>query len=78
MSHQGPVAVLGEIVAGTDEADAVIPGHASGAKTNRLAFFAEADYAPLRSRLINFLEVRAHERIPYVAPSAPRMSSAAI
>jgi hypothetical protein len=28
------------------------------------------DYAPLRSRLIQFLEVGAHERVPYVAPAA--------
>ena len=37
----------------------------------RKAIMEHADYAPLRERLINFLEVRAHERIPYIAPPKP-------
>ena len=52
MTHYGPVAVLGEIAAGTDEAEPTVPGHVTGAKTNRLAYFGEADYAPIRS--VNF------------------------
>ena len=37
----------------------------------RKAIMEHADYAPLRERLINFLEIRAHERIPYIAPPKP-------
>ena len=37
----------------------------------RKAIMEHADYAPLRERLINFLEIRAHERIPYTAPPKP-------
>lgn len=37
---------------------------------NRKAIMEHPDYAPLRSRLIQFLEVGAHERVPYVAPVA--------
>ena len=45
---RGPVAMLGEISAGTDETVPVITGHASGPKTNSLAWWAEVDYAPVR------------------------------
>ena len=44
----------------------------------RKAIMEHADYAPLRERLINFLEVRAHERIQYVPPSKPAATSAAV
>ncbi|MEO5618343.1 MAG: hypothetical protein ABIS67_11265 [Candidatus Eisenbacteria bacterium] len=44
----GPVALLGEVSAGTDETVPVILGHASGPKTNSLAWWAEVDYAPVR------------------------------
>ena len=37
----------------------------------RKAIMEHADYALLRERLINFLEIRAHERIPYIAPPKP-------
>jgi hypothetical protein len=53
MGHRGPFAVLGEVAAGTDEAEPTVPGYASGPKTNRLALFAEGDYAP-----VNWLNVR--------------------
>ncbi len=43
----------------------------------RKAIMEHADYAPLRSRLINFLEVGAHERIPYAAPVAQQLSTVA-
>jgi hypothetical protein len=43
LSHAGPVAVIGEIGAGTDE-NAV-----TDQRVNLLAWFAEADYAPARS-----------------------------
>ncbi len=36
---------------------------------NRKAIMEHPDYAPLRSRLIQFLEVGAHERVPYVPPA---------
>ena len=32
---------------------------------NRKAIMEHADYAPLRARLIDFLETRAHDRVPY-------------
>jgi hypothetical protein len=48
MTHTGPLAILGEIAAGTDEGQPVVPGHASGPKTNLLAAFGEIDYAPVR------------------------------
>jgi len=49
LTHRGPLALLGEIAAGTDEAEPV-PGSglASGVKTNSLAWFLEADYALVR------------------------------
>lgn len=48
MFHRGPAVLLGEVAAGTDEAEPVVPGAASGPKTNRLAAFAELDYTPRR------------------------------
>ena len=63
----GPEATIGDIVPVTFPRP-----------RNRKAIMEHADYAPLRSRLINFLEVGAHERIPYVAPPAPRTSTAAV
>ena len=39
---------------------------------NRKAIMEHADYASLRARLIDFLETRAHDRVPYVAPPVPR------
>jgi hypothetical protein len=47
MTHYGPLTLLGELAAGTDEAEPA-PGFASGAKTNRLAGFAELNYTPMR------------------------------
>ena len=44
----------------------------------RKAIMEHADYAPLRERLINFLKVRAHERIQYVPPSKKDTASAAV
>jgi len=44
---------------------------------NRKAIMEHADYAPLRSRLMQFLEVGAHDRIPYVALPASQASVAA-
>jgi hypothetical protein len=55
LSHTGPLAILGEVAAGTDEDEPVIPGAVTGPKTNRLAFFGELDYA--LSRAVN-LRVR--------------------
>ena len=43
----------------------------------RKAIMEHPDYAPLRSRLVEFLEVGAHSRIPYVAPSPAQMSPTA-
>jgi hypothetical protein len=48
LTHYGPFAFVGEIAAGTDEGEPVVPGHASGPKTNRLAGYGEVDYAPTR------------------------------
>jgi hypothetical protein len=48
MTHWGPVSLLGEWAAGTDEAEPVVPGFASGPKTNRTGWFAEVDYALAR------------------------------
>jgi hypothetical protein len=41
LAHAGPVALIAEVAAGTDE-------NVLGDKINRLAWFAELDYAPLR------------------------------
>lgn len=50
MAHRGPVALLGEIAAGTDQA------WAAGAvtRTNSLAGFVEADWAPHRAYNVRF------------------------
>jgi len=45
---RGPVAVLGEVAAGTDEYVPAVAGHASGPRSNSLAWWAEIDYAPVR------------------------------
>src|SRR5205085_4619087 len=47
MTHSGPVSLLGEVAAGTDEGEA-LPGFATGPKKNLLAWFAEVDYHPVR------------------------------
>jgi hypothetical protein len=49
LSHWGRFAALGEVAAGTDEAQPAVPGRVSGIKTNLLAWFAELDYAPTRA-----------------------------
>src|SRR6267378_2206197 len=49
LGHAGPLAAIGEIAAGTDEAEPVTPGMASGPKTNLLAGYVELDYNPLRA-----------------------------
>jgi nitrate ABC transporter ATP-binding subunit len=38
---------------------------------DRKAIMEHPDYAPLRARLIHFLEVRALDRVPYTAAAAP-------
>ena len=48
MTHWQRFALLGEVAAGTDEAQPP-PGFVTGAKTNLLAWWAELDYAPERS-----------------------------
>ena len=48
MSHFKQFAVIGEIAAGTDEAEPVLPDMASGPKTNLMAWEVEGDYAPWR------------------------------
>jgi hypothetical protein len=48
MTHYAGAVLLGEIAAGTDEAEPPF-GLATGAKKNRMAGFIEADYAPTRS-----------------------------
>jgi len=50
LTHYGPFAFVGEIAAGTDEGNPTVG--ASGPKTNRLAYFAEIDYA--LNRWVNF------------------------
>ncbi len=45
---RGPVALLGEVAAGTDETVPVVTGRTGGPKTNSLAWWAEVDYAPWR------------------------------
>ncbi len=52
MTHFGPAAIMGEIAAGTDEAQPVALGMASGPKNNLMAGFIEGDYAP--QRWLNF------------------------
>lgn len=47
LTHYGPLAGIFEVAAGTDEAEPDF-GFASGPKTNRLAWFAELDYTPVR------------------------------
>jgi hypothetical protein len=49
MVHEGPLVALGEIGAGTDELDAVIPGTVTGPKRNLLAGYGELDYNPRRA-----------------------------
>jgi len=44
----------------------------------RAAIMEHPDYAPLRERLIHFLEVRAHDRVPYVAPPVATSTPLAI
>src|SRR5258708_31813640 len=43
LSHAGPVVALGEIAAGTDEAEPVVPGLASGPRNNLLAGYGELE-----------------------------------
>jgi nitrate ABC transporter ATP-binding subunit len=62
----GPAATIGDIVPVTFPRP-----------RERRAIMEHPAYAPLRSRLIHFLEVGAHERTPYVEPPAPRMAPAA-
>ena len=52
LGSYGPIAVLGEIAAGTDEAESIVPGFVTGEKRNLLAAFAEIDYAA--GRTVNF------------------------
>ena len=49
MTHYGPLVALGEVAAGTDESEPVVPGMASGPKKNLLAGYAELDAAPSRA-----------------------------
>ena len=49
LTHVGPFSAIGEVAAGTDEAEPdPSSGLASGPKTNQLAWFAEVDYTPIR------------------------------
>jgi nitrate ABC transporter ATP-binding subunit len=63
----GPAATIGDIVPVTFPRP-----------RNRKAIMEHPDYAPLRSRLIQFLEVGAHERAPYVAPIGTGTAPAAV
>jgi len=49
LAHWGPLAAIGEIAAGTDEAEPTQPGMASGARTNLIAGYIEANYTPRRA-----------------------------
>jgi hypothetical protein len=49
MTHVWQLAALGEFGAGTDEAEPLTAGMASGPKTNLLAGYAEVDYSPRRA-----------------------------
>jgi hypothetical protein len=49
LTHYGPLVALGEIAAGTDESEPVVPGMASGPKKNLLAGYAELNYSPRRA-----------------------------
>ncbi|HTM57949.1 MAG TPA: hypothetical protein VL123_05980 [Candidatus Udaeobacter sp.] len=49
LTHYGPVVALGEVAAGTDELEPIVPGMASGPKTNLLAGYAELDVSPRRA-----------------------------
>lgn len=46
--HLQKFALIGEVAAGTDEAEPIVPGMVTGAKTNKFAYFAELDYTLLR------------------------------
>ncbi len=73
MTHYGPAALIGEITAGTDEAEPVVPGTVSGPKTNLLAGNIEADYAANRS-----LNVRVrYDHLVTDRSSDPRVRDAA-
>jgi nitrate/nitrite transport system ATP-binding protein len=63
----GPAATIGDIVPVTFPRP-----------RNRKAIMEHPDYAPLRSRLIQFLEVGAHERVPYVASIETGTAPAAV
>lgn len=62
----GPAATIGDIVPVTFPRP-----------RERKAIMEHPDYAPLRARLIHFLEVGAHERAPYVPQTVTPMSPAA-
>jgi hypothetical protein len=49
LAHYGPLAAIVEAAAGTDQAEPdPASGLATGPKINRLAYFAELDYTPIR------------------------------
>jgi hypothetical protein len=75
MTHFSQLALVGEVVAGTDENEpAAGSGSATGPKTNVLAYFVEANYHPLRS--LNFrvrydrLELDRGDPVPAVRDAA--------
>lgn len=68
--HARQLALLGEIAAGTDEAEPVTPGLASGLKTNRLAWFVELDYTPWRHT--NFRVRMDHQELNRSSDEATR------
>jgi hypothetical protein len=49
LSHYKQLVLIGEIAAGTDEADNPGGGPVTGAKTNLISFFSEIDYAASRA-----------------------------
>lgn len=48
MVHWKSLTLIGEVAAGTDEAEPVPGAGATGPRTNKLAYFAELDYSPWR------------------------------
>jgi hypothetical protein len=68
--HYQKLALIGEIAAGTDESEPVVPGNASGDKVNKLAYFAELDYTPWRHT--NFRVRMDHQELNRASDDATR------
>jgi hypothetical protein len=85
MTHAGPLSVLGEVAAGTDEQEpGTFDGVASGPKRNLLAGFAELDYTPVRwlntrvrydhlvtDREASMLDMMTHDRYAFEVDWVP-------